>query len=179
MHAWHDIECDEAAIAECVPAVIEIPRGSKNKYEIDKKTGMLRLDRVLHSAVHYPADYGFVPRTLSEDGDALDILVLSQEPVVPLTLLEARPIGAFAMRDEAGLDDKLVAVSLHDPAFAHYRSYRELPPHVLAQIRRFFQDYKILENKQVVVEELQGPDVALRILRESFERYRKEVGARG
>ena len=137
---------------------------------------MLRLDRVLHSAVHYPADYGFIPRTLCDDGDALDVLVLCQDPVVPMTLVRARAIGAFQMRDEAGIDDKIVAVSLGDPAFRDYRSYEELPLHVMAQIRRFFQDYKVLEKKEVQVEELRGPEDALRIIREAAAMYQEKYG---
>lgn len=172
MHPWHDVAVDEAALAERFPVVIEVPRGSVNKYELDKATGLLRLDRVLHSAVHYPADYGFVPRTLGDDGDALDALVLGQEPVVPLTIVEARPIGVFRMRDEAGNDDKVVAVSVHDPAFRTFRHHRELPVHVFAQIRRFFQDYKVLEHKLVEVDELRGPEEAVGVLAAALNAYR-------
>jgi hypothetical protein len=114
-NAWHDVALPEGELVE-FPAVIEIPRGEKNKYELDKETGLLRLDRVLFSSVHYPHNYGFIPRTLAEDGDALDVLVLGQEPVVPLTLLMARALGGFRMRDEEGIDDKVVCVHVHDPA---------------------------------------------------------------
>ena len=176
MHSWHDIPFDETVAGDGFPAVIEVPRGSTNKYELDKETGMLRLDRVLHSAVHYPADYGFIPRTLCDDGDALDVLVLCQEPVVPMTLVRARAIGAFQMQDEAGIDDKIVAVSLGDPAFRDYHSHDDLPLHVMDQIRRFFQDYKVLEKKEVQVEELQGPEDALRIIREAAAMYREKYG---
>jgi len=171
MHPWHDVPVDRDAVRDGFPAVIEVPRGSVNKYELDKHTGLLRLDRVLHSAVHYPADYGFVPRTLCDDGDALDVLVLSQEPVHPLTIVRARAIGMFRMRDEAGADDKLVAVSLGDPAWNHVRHHDELPGHVTEQILRFFQDYKVLEHKEVVVEKMLGPDEAMRVLEESFAMY--------
>ena len=115
MHPWHDSYIDDSLIATAFPVVIEIPKGSTNKYELDKETGLLRLDRVLYSAVYYPADYGFIPRTFCDDGDPLDVLVLGQEPVYPLTIVEARAIGVMRMRDEKGVDDKIVAVSVRDP----------------------------------------------------------------
>jgi len=173
MHPWHDSYVDDTIIADAFPVVIEIPKGSKNKYELDKETGLLRLDRVLYSSVHYPADYGFIPRTFCDDGDPLDALVLGQEPVYPLTIVEARAVGVMRMRDEHGIDDKIVAVSVHDPAFADYTDKEQLPAHVLRQVRRFFEDYKVLEHKQVVVEDLLGPAEALRIIREALELYRK------
>jgi len=173
MHPWHDSYVDDAIVATAFPVVIEIPKGSKNKYELDKETGLLKLDRVLYSAVHYPADYGFIPRTYCDDGDPLDALVLSQEPVYPLTLVEARAIGVMRMRDEKGVDDKIVAVSVNDPAFAHFVDKKELPAHVLRELTRFFQDYKSLEHKQVVVEDLLGPDQAVTIIRDALELYRR------
>jgi inorganic pyrophosphatase len=173
MHPWHDSYVDDAQIATAFPAVIEIPKGSKNKYELDKETGLLRLDRVLYSAVYYPADYGFIPRTYCDDGDPLDVLVLAQEPVYPLTIVEARAIGVMRMRDEKGVDDKIVAVSVHDPAYAEYSDKAQLPSHVLRQVRRFFEDYKTLEHKQVVVEDLLGPTEAVTIIREALEHYRR------
>ena len=172
MHPWHDPLVDEAHIAEAFPVVIEIPRGSVNKYELDKSTGLLRLDRVLYSAVHYPADYGFIPRTYCADGDPLDVLVLGQEPVHPLTIVEARAVGVMRMRDEKGLDDKIVAVSVRDPSYAGYRDKSQLPPHVLRQVRRFFEDYKVLEDKEVVVEDLLGPDDAIAVIRDALAQYR-------
>ena len=123
MHAWHDIYVDDHMSRQAFPVVIEVPMGSKNKYELDKETGLLRLDRVLYSAVHYPANYGFIPRTFCDDGDPLDALVLGQEAVVPLTIVEARAIGVMRMRDEKGLDDKIIAVSVQDPAFADYTDH--------------------------------------------------------
>src|SRR5579872_7355031 len=127
MHPWHDYPLDERILTERFPAIIEVPMGSKNKYELDKASGLLRLDRVLYSAVYYPADYGFIPRTYCGDGDPLDVLVLSQEPVYPLTLVEARAIGVMRMRDEKGVDDKIVAVSVRDPAYAEYFDKDQLP----------------------------------------------------
>ena len=173
MHPWHDIYVDDHTIAKVFPVVIEVPMGSKNKYELDKETGLLRLDRVLYSAVYYPADYGFIPRTYCDDGDPLDVLVLSQEPVYPLTIVEARAIGVMRMRDEKGIDDKIVAVSVHDPAFADYMDKDQLPAHVLRQVRRFFEDYKALEQKQVVVEDMLGPQEAVSIIVEALELYLK------
>ncbi len=173
MHPWHDSYVDESVIATGFPVVIEIPKGSKNKYELDKETGLLRLDRVLFSAVHYPANYGFIPRTYCDDGDPLDALVLGQEPVHPLTIVEARAIGVMRMRDEKGVDDKIVAVSIGDPAFTEYVDHTQLPNHVLREIRRFFEDYKVLEQKQVVVEDLLGPSDALRLIREALLLYQQ------
>jgi inorganic pyrophosphatase len=173
MHPWHDSYVDDDIVRDAFPVVIEIPKGSKNKYELDKETGLLKLDRVLYSAVHYPADYGFIPRTFCDDGDPLDALVLSQEPVYPLTLVEARAIGVMRMRDEKGIDDKIVAVSVHDPAFSGYTDKAQLPAHLLLELRRFFEDYKALEHKQVVVEDLLGPEDAVTIIRDALELYRK------
>ena len=173
MHPWHDSYVDDAIVKDAFPVVIEIPKGSKNKYELDKETGLLKLDRVLYSAVHYPADYGFIPRTFCDDGDPLDALVLGQEPVYPLTLVEARAIGVMRMRDEKGIDDKIVAVSVHDPAFSGYTDKAQLPGHLLLELQRFFQDYKALEHKQVVVEDLLGPEDAVTIIRDALELYRK------
>ena len=173
MHPWHDTYIDDATIAAAFPVIVEIPKGSTNKYELDKETGLLRLDRALHSAVYYPADYGFIPRTYCDDGDPLDALVLGQEPVYPLTIVQARAIGVMRMRDEKGIDDKIVAVSVYDPAFAHYSDKDQLPAHVLRQVRRFFEDYKALEHKQVVIDDLLGPTDALRIIGEALELYRQ------
>ena len=173
MHPWHDTPIDDSRIADAFPAIIEIPKGSTNKYELDKETGLLRLDRVLYSAVHYPADYGFVPQTFCDDGDPLDVLVLGQEPVYPLTIVEARAIGVMRMRDDKGIDDKIVAVSVRDPSYSDYTDQAQLPPHLLRQVKRFFEDYKVLERKQVVIEGLLGPAQALDIIRDALEMYRK------
>ena len=176
MNPWHDVPFDAARIRDEVPAVVEVPKGSKNKYEIDKQTGLLRLDRVLYSAVHYPANYGFIPRTFCDDGDPLDILVLCQEPIHPRTLVPARVIGAFKMRDEKGLDDKIVAVALGDPTFAAVYDHGDLPRHVFREIQRFFEDYKALEEKDVVVEALVGRDEAVAIVDAAAAYYRREFG---
>ena len=156
MHAWHDVYVDDHLIESNFPVVVEVPMGSKNKYELDKETGFLRLDRVLHSAVHYPANYGFIPRTYCDDWDPLDALVLGQQEVAPLTIVEARAIGVMRMRDEKGIDDKIIAVSVSDPAFADYSEHSQL-----------------LENKQVVVENFLGTEEAVRIIRDALEMYRQ------
>jgi inorganic pyrophosphatase len=173
MHAWHDIYIDEKLIETTFPVVIEVPKGSSNKYELDKETGLLRLDRVLYSAVYYPSNYGFIPRTFCDDGDPLDALVLSQEPVHPLTIVPARAIGVMRMRDDKGIDDKIIAVNVCDPAFEEYTDHSQLPSHYMRQIKRFFEDYKVLEHKQVVVEDFLGPSDAVQILRDSLDFYRR------
>jgi inorganic pyrophosphatase len=173
-HPWHDIALPDGDL-EVFPVVIEVPQGDKNKYELDKATGLLRVDRVLYSSVHYPANYGFVPRTYAEDDDPLDVLVLGQEPVVPLAILDARAIGGFRMRDEHGDDIKVVAVHVHDPAVSDYRDIAELPRHVMSEGMRFFEDYKTLEGKIVEVGERIDAAEAGRQLRASVERYRAFV----
>lgn len=173
MHPWHDVYVDDTLIDRAFPVVIEVPMGSKNKYELDKESGFLRLDRVLYSAVYYPANYGFIPRSFCDDADPLDALVLMQEPVHPLTVVKARAIGAMRMRDEKGLDDKILSVAVDDPAFSDYTHHRQLPTHTLKEIRRFFEDYKALENKQVIVEDFMGPDEAIKIIKESLDLYRQ------
>ncbi|MCM2278309.1 MAG: inorganic diphosphatase [Oligoflexia bacterium] len=172
MHPWHDVELGTQA-PRLLPALIEVPKGSKNKYELDKKSGLIRVDRVLFSSVHYPANYGFIPRTYCEDHDPLDILVLGQEPVVPLTIMIAKPIGVMRMLDQGEADDKVIAVHANDPEYADYSSIDELPAHRLTELKRFFEDYKILENKAVVVEKFSGPDEAFRIINEALALYQK------
>ena len=169
-HAWHDITPGKEDPNEFT-SVIEIPKGSNVKYELDKRTGMLRLDRILYSAVHYPANYGFIPQTLAEDDDPLDVLVLCQEPVDPLTLVAARTIGLMSMIDAGKPDHKVLAVALNDPEYSSIREAAELPSHRLAMLRRFFQDYKQLEGKTVEVEEIQPAEMARPILEDALHRY--------
>lgn len=173
MHPWHDIEPGKNTPEEFV-AVVEIPVGSNVKYELDKKSGMLRMDRVLYSAVFYPANYGFIPQTLSEDSDALDVLVLCQEPVAPLTLIDARTIGLIHMVDSGLNDYKIIAVATADPEYNQYREALDLPPHKLSMVKRFFQDYKKLENKPVEVSSIGSAKEAYPIIQEAIQRYAKE-----
>ena len=172
MHPVHDIAVP-ADIAAHVPAVIEIPRGSHLKYEVDKPTGLLRLDRVLYSAVYYPANYGFIPRTHADDGDPLDVLVLMQEPVEPLTIVRARAIGGLQMTDDKGGDDKIVAVCVDDPAVAHYTRTSELPPHLMRELERFFTDYKVLEGKRSEVGEMYDTAQALVVIQKARDAYER------
>ena len=174
MHPWHDVTLGDD-IQRYFRAIIEIPKGSKVKYELDKVTGLLSLDRVLHSAVHYPANYGFLPQTFCDDGDPLDVLVLGQEPVLPLCILRARAIGVLSMRDDKGQDDKIIAVHVDDPEYAHYRELTELPPHRLREVERFFLDYKVLEQKTVSVEPYQGRGAAQRVIHDAVRLYQERV----
>jgi inorganic pyrophosphatase len=172
-HPWHDVELPRY-IEDPIPAIIEISTGSKVKYELDKKSGLLLVDRILFSAVHYPANYGFVPRTYCDDGDPLDILVLCQEPIQPLSIMQAKVIGVMKMRDDKGEDDKLIAVHADDPSYADYSDVNEIAPHRLRELQRFFQDYKTLENKKVLVSAPQGRSAALQVLRDAIKLYDRE-----
>jgi len=174
MNPWHDVELGDQ-IEQHFRCIIEIPKGSKIKYELDKATGLLGLDRVLHSAVHYPANYGFLPRTFCDDGDPLDVLVLGQEPVVPLCILRAKAIGVITMKDEKGQDDKIIAVHVDDPEYNHYRDVSELPPHRLKEIQRFFLDYKVLENKAVDIDHIRGRVDADNVVRDAVRLYRERI----
>jgi inorganic pyrophosphatase len=169
-HAWHDVTPGAHLPTEFI-AVIEIPMGSSVKYELDKGTGMLRLDRILYSAVYYPANYGFIPQTLAEDGDPLDALVLCQEAVAPLTLVNARAIGLMTMIDSGKKDHKVLAVAMDDPEYASFREAGELPAHRLTMLRRFFQDYKTLEGKAVEVDNLEPASAALPVIEDALARY--------
>ncbi len=171
MHPWHDVQIGPGAPA-LVPAVIEVPKGSKTKYELDKTNGLIRVDRILFSSVQYPANYGFIPQTYCEDHDPLDILVLCQETIVPLAIMRAKPIGVMKMLDQGEADDKIIAVHADDPEYSHYESIDELPPHRMIEIQRFFEDYKKLENKIVVVERFLGRDDARQIVRDACALYR-------
>lgn len=173
MHPWHDVYIDADQLDKVFPVVIEVPMGSKNKYELDKDSGLLRLDRVLYSAVHYPANYGFVPRSFCDDGDPLDVLVIGQEPVVPLTIMGARAIGVMRMRDDKGIDDKIIAICESDPEYSEVKALSDLPPHRVREIERFFQDYKVLEEKEVIVEGWNEREEAVQILHDSLDLYRQ------
>lgn len=171
---WHDVACGNN-IPDVVNAIIEIPKGSRAKYELDKNTGLLKLDRVLYSSVYYPANYGFIPRSYCDDNDPLDILVLSQIDMQPLTLVEAKIIGVMRMLDQGEADDKLIAVCAHDMSVAHINDVSELAPHFIAELRHFFEEYKRLENKEVKIEEFQGARLAKKILSHSFNDYKDKI----
>jgi inorganic pyrophosphatase len=173
IHPWHDVTPGENLPGE-FQTIIEIPFGSSVKYELDKKSGLIKLDRVLYSAVYYPANYGFIPQTLAEDDDPLDVLVLCQETVVPLTLISARTIGLMTMIDAGKKDHKILAVALDDPEFNSYREAAEMPPHRLTMLRRFFQDYKQLEGKAVEVDEIQPAKAAYPIIEDALARYSQQ-----
>jgi len=172
VHAWHDVSPGNE-LPRDFQAVIEIPLGSNVKYELDKATGLLKVDRIIHSAVFYPANYGFIPQTYAEDNDPLDVLVLCQEPVQPLALIKARAIGLMTMIDSGASDDKVIAVATNDPEFSDYLEARDLPPHRLLVLRRFFQDYKQLEGKQVQVEEIRPAYAALAVIEKSLAHYQQ------
>jgi inorganic pyrophosphatase len=169
-HAWHDVTPGQHLPAEFT-AVIEIPMGSSVKYELDKTTGLLRLDRILYSAVFYPANYGFIPQTLAEDDDPLDVLVLCQEAVAPLTLVSSRAIGLMTMIDSGKKDHKILAVAVDDPEYNGFQEAREMPSHRLAMLRRFFQDYKTLEGKAVEVDDFQSAGAAVPVIEDALNRY--------
>ncbi|MEM7313043.1 MAG: inorganic diphosphatase [Planctomycetota bacterium] len=170
MHPWHDITPGQNLPSQ-FRAVVEIPSGSKVKYELDKVTGLLKLDRILYSAVHYPANYGFIPQTYAEDDDPLDVLVLCQEPLAPMTIVNARAIGLMVMLDSGKKDHKILAVAADDPEYDGFSEARELPPHRLTMLRRFFQDYKQLEGKSVEVNEFQPAETAIPVINDALERY--------
>ena len=176
-HAWHDVTPGEHLPA-AFTAVIEIPMGSSVKYELDKETGLLRLDRILYSAVYYPANYGFIPQTLAEDDDPLDVLVLCQEAVAPLTLVNSRAIGLMTMIDSGKKDHKVLAVAVDDPEYNGFQQATELPAHRLALLRRFFQDYKTLEGKAVEVDEFLPSAASLPVIEQALARY-SDVRRRG
>ncbi|MCA9720187.1 MAG: inorganic diphosphatase [Myxococcales bacterium] len=171
VHPWHDLPAFADEPAGVFNAVIEISKGSNVKYELDKPTGLLRVDRILYSSVVYPANYGFIPRTYCDDRDPLDVLVLGSGPVLPLSILRARAIGLMRMVDEGEADDKLIAVHVDDPAVSEYEALSQLPHHLERQIRRFFEDYKALERKRVVVEDFFDAAEAARALAAAIRMY--------
>ncbi len=173
IHAWHDITPGENLPQE-FNSVIEIPFGSSVKYELDKQSGLIKLDRVLYSAVYYPANYGFIPQTLAEDDDPLDVLVLCQEPVVPLTIIQARTVGLMTMLDSGKKDHKIIAVATKDPEFNSYHEASEMPEHRMTMLRRFFQDYKQLEGKKVEVDEIQPTEKAYPVIEDALHRYSQQ-----
>ena len=170
MNIWHDISPKRISADDFV-AVIEIQKGSKMKYELDKETGLLELDRILHTSTHYPSSYGFIPRTYADDGDPLDVLVLCSEKLLPLSIVRCYPIGVIRMIDGNKNDDKIIAIPFKDPSYNCYESIDELPKHISDEMTHFFSVYKELENKKTAVKEVEGEDVAKQIIIEDINRY--------
>ena len=169
---WHDIS-PERITRKDFEAVIEISKGSKMKYELDKETGLLKLDRVLHTSTHYPANYGFIPRTYADDNDPLDVLVLCSEQIEPLALVRCYPIGVISMMDGGHADDKIIAIPFGDPTYNEYKDISQLPKHIFDEMTHFFKVYKMLENKDTAIDEAQGVLAAVEIVEDAIENYKK------
>lgn len=174
-HPWHGVHHGDNAPAT-VNAIIEIPQGSRSKYEVDKATGLLKLDRVIYSSFQYPINYGFIPQTLGLDNDPLDILVICSQSIRSLCLVEANVIGNMQMIDHGQEDDKIIAVATHDPSVNHITCIEEMPQHFLLEMKNFFEQYKVLENKKVVIDNFQDKTIAFRIINEAIEHYTTTFG---
>jgi inorganic pyrophosphatase len=174
MNPWHDINLDFNEKNELY-CVIEIPAGSKIKYEIDKESGLLKVDRILYSSVHYPCNYGLFPQTFCDDGDPLDVLVIGQAPIFPLSIMKVRPIGVIRMFDQSKGDDKIISIHVDDPEYTHITKLNELAPHKIAEIRRFFESYKELEKKSVEIKAIDDEKVAIKVIHESINYYQKNI----
>jgi len=172
LHPWHGAHYGEKAPKQ-VKAVIEIPQGSRAKYEVDKATGLLKLDRVIYSSFHYPINYGFIPQTLGQDGDPLDILVFCSQSIQPLCLVDATVVGNMQMIDTGQVDDKIIAVASKDPSVNHITSVDELPPHFINELRNYFEQYKVLENKKVEIDNFQDAATAYRIIDDAIAYYKE------
>ena len=175
IHAWHDVTpgIEGQPLPASFRAIIEIPKGSNNKYELDKPTGLLKLDRVLSSAVYYPANYGFIPQTLAEDDDPLDVLVYSTEEIPPMCLCEARAVGLMTMIDHGDPDHKIIAVLSSDPIYSEFVKASDFPNHIFRMLKRFFQDYKTLEGKTVEVDDIMPAEAAHAVIEQCLQRYEK------
>jgi inorganic pyrophosphatase len=173
LHPWHGASYGDAA-PQIVNALIEIPQGSRTKYEIDKETGLLKLDRVIYSSFHYPVNYGFIPQTLGHDGDPLDILVLCSQSIQSLCLVEATIIGNMQMVDSGEKDDKIIAVATHDPSVNHMKDIDELPKHFFNELKNYFEQYKVLENKEVYIEDFENREAAYGIVAEAIAFYKEK-----
>ena len=174
MNIWHDIESNRIKPEEFI-AVVEISKGSKQKYEMDKKTGLLRLDRILYTSTHYPANYGFIPHTLAADNDPLDVLILCSESLIPMSLVKCYPIGVIIMDDGGDVDEKIIAIPDTDPNYNTYKSINDLPKHVFDEMKHFFSVYKQLENKQTTVDVVSDRDEALKIISQSMDSYKANL----
>ena len=170
MNIWHDFSPKKISTSD-FHAVIEIPKGSKSKYELDKSTGLLLLDRILYTSTHYPSNYGFIPRTLAEDGDPLDVLVLCSETIYPLSLVRCFPIGVISMIDNGSPDDKIIAIPFNDPTYNGYTDISQLPSHIFDEMKHFFSVYKALEQKETAIDEVKNAEVAKDIISKSIDRY--------
>lgn len=170
MNIWHDIS-PERVRPDCFEVCVEIEKGSKVKYELDKETGIMRLDRILYTSTHYPANYGFIPRTYADDFDPLDVLVLCSEPIYPMTLVKCYPIGMITMIDNGHNDEKIIAIPFDDPTYNSYTDLRQLPDHIFQEMRHFFTVYKTLENKETAVDEVEGVDRAKDVIRKALDDY--------
>lgn len=173
MNIWHDIDSSRISPDDFM-VVIEIPKGSKSKYELDKQTGVLELDRILHTSTHYPANYGFIPKTYADDLDPLDVLVLCSETVFPMTLIRCYPIGVISMVDNGRNDEKIIAIPFNDPTYNSYEDISQLPSHIFEEMRHFFSVYKTLEDKETAVDEVQGKEKAKEIIADSIEGYKEK-----
>lgn len=172
MNIWHDTNPNKISPKEFM-AVVEIPSGSKKKYELDKETGVLRLDRILYTSTHYPANYGFIPRTYADDGDPLDVLILCTESLDPMIMVNCYPIGVVRMLDSGKMDDKIIAIPLEDPTWNYYKDISTLPPHILNEIVHFFEVYKNLEKLDTAASEILGCEGAMQIIKEAMNVYEK------
>jgi inorganic pyrophosphatase len=176
LHPWHGASYGASA-PSVVNGLVEIPQGSRTKYEIDKTTGLLKLDRVIHSSFHYPVNYGFIPQTLGHDGDPLDILVLCSQSIQPLCLVEANVIGNMQMIDSGEQDDKIIAVASKDPSVNYITNINELPKHFFNELRNYFEQYKVLENKEVQIKEFQDREIAYKVITEAIELYKQKFAS--
>ena len=174
MHSWHDVKANRISPDRFL-ALIEISKGSKNKYELDKETGHLILDRVLFTSTHYPQNYGFIPRTYAKDYDPLDVLVLCSESIIPMSFVECKPIGVLIMKDNGLFDEKIIAVPLNDPFYSDYNSIHELPIHIFEEIKHFFAVYKTLEGKETAIDEVMDVDVAKQIIADCISSYKQVI----
>lgn len=175
LHPWHGASFGNK-VPGVVNALIEIPQGSRTKYEIDKETGLLKVDRVIYSSFHYPVNYGFIPQTLGQDNDPLDILVLCSQSIQSLCLVEATVIGNMQMIDSGEKDDKIIAVAMKDPSVNHITDIKEMPKHFINELRNYFEQYKVLEDKEVQIEEFQNKEVAYQVIEEAIDLYKKKFG---
>lgn len=173
-HPWHEVSSGKKP-PEFVNGIIEIPRGSRAKYEVDKESGLIKLDRVIYASMYYPLNYGFIPQTLGEDGDPLDIVVLTQVSVVPLCLIPSKVIGVMQMIDRGEADEKIIAVAEQDPSVSHINNVKDLPEYLLAELRHFFENYKTLENKKVVINEFLSREEAFRVVDTGMQHYTKMI----